>query len=162
MFNRNNAAFSFSKRCLYSSVGLQGFSKEIKLKKPPAEMRIARPFKAHLSHCNCYKIPKDLHTAATWPTPSCPQLENIATPYPASNQTAGVSEDPILPQPTSKCYQKTPSFPNQSSGQHVHGKTTPRTSLSLGYKNRHDMRTELALPDYQDVGPLCQQCQLPQ
>ena len=56
------------------TVGLQGLSKEVKLKKPPAEIRIIRPLSSHMSHCNCYNVPKDLPTPATWPTPSCPLL----------------------------------------------------------------------------------------
>ena len=53
-------------------MGLQGFSKEIKLKKPLAEIRMTRPLTAHLSHCNCYKVPKALPIPGTWPAPSCP------------------------------------------------------------------------------------------
>ena len=43
-------------------VGLQAFPKEIKLKKPLAEIRMAKPLSAYLSHCNRYNVPKDLST----------------------------------------------------------------------------------------------------
>ena len=61
-------------------MGPQGFSKEIKLKKLPAEIRITKHLSCHLSHCNCYNVPKDLPTPATWPTPSCPLLGKVPGP----------------------------------------------------------------------------------
>lgn len=42
-----------------SDMGLQGLSKEIKLKSPPTEIRIPRPLSSHLSHCNGYYVPED-------------------------------------------------------------------------------------------------------
>ena len=90
-------------------VGLQNLSKEIKLKKSPAKVGIARPLSLHLSHCNCYNVPKDLPHPATWPIPSCPPLEKVRSPlltpphrvniYP--NQLVSVSENP-LPSPTNQ------------------------------------------------------------
>ena len=61
-------------------VGLQDFSKEIKRKKPLAEIRITRPLSSHLSHCLCYNVPKDFPTPATTPTPSCPLLGKVCGP----------------------------------------------------------------------------------
>ena len=112
-------------------VGLQALSKEIKFKNPLAEMGTTGPLSSHLSHCNCYKVPKDFLTPATWPTPYLLPLINLDysflpptrkgvwhTPFPAPigaiytpKQPASVSEDSILPQLTSKCTRKPYSSP---------------------------------------------------
>ena len=166
-------------------MGLQGLSKEIKLKKPPAEVRITGTLPSHLSCSSCYNVPKALSTLATWPTllvdhslppsvsedPILPQpiSKRIRRlhPFPANqqayqktpppsfpSQSASVSENPILLQP-SQMYQKVPSFSNQSAGRCGHGKTSPFSPLSLSYKNRHDMRPGSARPDCQEVSLLC-------
>ena len=101
------------KRKEKDNAGLQGFSKEIKLKKPPS-------LSGHLSHYNCYNVSKDISNPATWPTPSCPLLGNVCGPLLTLTLWGN-----IYPQPTSKyiqsphpspnnqrMYQKTPFFPN--------------------------------------------------
>ena len=152
-------------------MGLQGLSKEIKLKKPPAEVRITGTLPSHLSCSSCYNVPKALSTLATWPTllvdhslprsvsedPILPQpiSKRIRRPPPSfPSQSASVSENPILLQP-SQMYQKVPSVSNQSAGRCGHGKTSPFSSLSLSYTNRHDMRPGSARPDCQEVSLLC-------
>lgn len=64
-------------------VGFQGFSKEIKLKKPSAEIRIARALSSHWSHGNCHNIPKapprqNLAHSLLPPTPHLLPLINLA------------------------------------------------------------------------------------
>lgn len=143
-------------------MGLQGFSKEIKLKEPWADTRIARPLSSHLPHCNCYNVPKD---PATWPTPSHPLLGKCvahSSPCPYMGN--------ICPQPTSKCIQRTqPSPSNQQaypkppillhpisrSGRCMAGPLLAPLCL-WAIKTDTTMRPESsALPDYQDVCPLC-------
>ena len=108
-----------------------------KPQKASSEIRIARPLSSHLSHCNCYNVPKDLPTLATWPTP--PTRKGMwPTPHPTlqgqhklppnqqvypktpsfPNQPASVSEDPVLPQPIIRSQ--------------VYDKTTPRTPFIFG------------------------------
>ena len=143
-----NCTLTFAKLSILHNgkyVGFQGLSKEIKLKKPPAQIRITRPLSSQLSHCNCYNVPQDLPTPATWHIPSCPLLGKVCGPLltrhlqgqymPPTNQQVyqKTSSFPSKQQ----VYQKTPSFPNQLADQQVYGKTSP-LSLSLGYKNSQD------------------------
>ena len=124
-------------------MGLQGFSKEIKLKKPPAKIRITRHLSFHLSHCNCYNVPKDLPTPATWPTPSCPLLGKVCSPL----LTLTLQGQHMPPTTTNQqVYPKTSFFLNQSTGQQVYGKITPHTPLSLGYKSRQDHAPRVGSP----------------
>ena len=155
-------------------MGPQGFSKEIKLKKLPAEIRITKHLSCHLSHCNCYNVPKDLPTPATWPTlscplpgkiwgplltsspwstwptPSCPLLENVCGPLlipPLKGQHSL--------QPTSKCIRR----PHSSTNNHQVDRCMERPLLTLCYlwamKTDTTKHPGLALLDYQEVGPLC-------
>ena len=73
-----------------STVGFQGFSKDIKLKKPLVEIRIARPLSAHLSHCNCYNVPKDFPD---------PQQLGLLLPAPYQERYVAQSSPPPLDQP---------------------------------------------------------------
>ena len=89
-------------------VWLQGFSKEIKLKKSLAEIWITTPLSCYLSHCNCYSVLRNTPppAPATWPTPSCPHYKRYLAhsflhPYRGN----------ICPQSTSKCIQRPHSFP---------------------------------------------------
>ena len=132
-------------------MGLQGFSKEIKLKKPPAKIRITRHLSFHLSHCNCYNVPKDLPTPATWPTPSCPLLGKVCGPLLTPPYRGNIRPQRTKcipgphPSPASKRI-RSPHPSNRSAGQQVYGKTTPGTPLPLGYKNRHDHEPRVGSP----------------
>ena len=51
-----------------------------------------------------------------------------------------------MPPTNKQVYWKTPSFPNQSTGQQVYGKTSLLAPLSLGYKNSHDHAPGVSSP----------------
>ena len=155
-------------------MGFQGLSKEIKLKKPLAKIRIVRPLSAHLSHCNCYNVPKALHTPATWPAPSCPYKERYMAHF-LTSSTWSTWPSPtcpplkkvysplltlpykgnICPQPTSKCI----SRPHPSPANQQVSRCMARPLLTLlclwAIKTDTTMHLELTLPDYQEVSPLC-------
>lgn len=139
-------------------MALQGFSKEIKLKKPLAETRTARPLSFHPSHCDCYNVPKDLLTPATWPTPPYSLLEEVCSPLlipHLQGQHMPPTNQQVYPNTqTSKC-QKTPFFPNQSTVNRYMARPLPVLLCLWAIKTDMTMCPELALPDHQEVGPLC-------
>ena len=101
--------------------GTSGFSKEIKLKKLLAKVRIARPLSAHLSHCIVTMFlgttpPSNLAyfflpptRKGMWPTPYPPPKGNICS-QPTSKCIRGPHSSPtneevypkVLPQPISR------------------------------------------------------------
>ena len=135
-------------------VGLQGFSKEIKLKKPPVKIRIARPLSSHLSHCNCYHVPKDLPTPATWPIPSCPLLGKVCGPL-LTRLLTPLLQGQYMPYIASKCIRRPhPSLANQQVHRWMASPLLALLSL-WAIKTDTTMCGGLALPGYQEVGVLC-------
>ena len=126
-------------------MGLQGLFREIKLKKPPAKIRITRPLSSHPSHWNYYHVPKDLPATATWPTPSCPLLGKVCGPF-----LTLFLQGQYMPPTNQQVYPKTPSFPNQPGGQQEQSKTSPQLLCLWALKTDMTMCPGSALPDYEE------------
>ena len=130
-------------------MGLEGFSKEIKLKQPPAKKRTARPSSSHLSHCHCYKVLKDLPTPATWPPPSCPPLEKLCSPLLTCPYRGN-----MCPQPTSKGIRRPHSSPTKQQVNRRMAEPLLELFCLWAVKTDTTTRPESALPDCQKVSPL--------
>ena len=108
--------------------------------KPLAKTRMTKPLSS-LSCLSHWNSPHPTLSNLTYSLMPPARKGMWLTPHPTPIGAIGVI---LLIQ---QVYQKTPSFPNQSAGQQVQGKTTsPLSPLPLGCNNRHDHAPRVRSP----------------